>query len=299
MKVALVHDWLTNIAGGEKVVLALSEMFPEAPIYTSVYNKNLSEFSNKKVITSWLQRWPVAKSKHQMFPTLRELAFESFDFSGYDLVISSASAEAKGIITSTETVHISYIHTPTRYYWSGYEDYVSEPGLGMMSKPASKMLPRMIDKRRYWDFAAAQRADKLIANSKTVQARIKLYYKRESEIVTPPVDVVEFTAAGKKKDYYVCSGRLVSYKRVDLAIKACNKLGRKLIIVGDGTVRKSLQKLAGKTVKFVGRVGDAERNAYLSEARAMLFCGEEDFGISPVEAMASGTPVIAYIINLR
>ena len=296
MRVAIVHDWLTNLGGGERVVEALHEMFPEAPIYTSVYDKDrLKLFTNADIRTSFLQKWPMAIKKHQLYPTLRTLAFESFDFSQYDLVISSSSAESKGIITPTGTTHISYIHTPTRYYWSGYEDYLESPGLGIFSPLAKLILPRLVKKMRRWDFAAAQRPDFLVANSNTVQKRISQYYKRKSAVINPPVDIDRFASQQSKDgDYYLVVGRLIPYKRVDLAVKACTELGKKLVVVGVGPELKKLKAIAGDTVVFKGALSDKHITKLYLGCKAFIFTAYEDFGITPVEAMAAGKPVITY-----
>lgn len=295
LKVALAHDWLTNLGGGERVLLQLHHLFPDAPIYTSVFApEKLPEFNGLDVRTSFLQHWPLANKKHQLFPTLRTEAFESFDFSGYDLVISSSSAEAKGIITNPSTIHISYLHTPTRYYWSGYHNYMAHPGFGALSPIIRWTMPRLVSKMREWDFAAAQRPDYLLANSNYVAARVEKYYRRPAEVIYPPVEIARFDSTQSKDDYFLVVSRLIPYKQVDLAIQACNKLKRRLLIAGDGTEREKLEKLAGPTVKFLGRVSDQEVSDLLAKAAAFIFTPEEDFGIAPVEAMASGCPVIAY-----
>ena len=297
MKVAIVHDWLTNLGGGERIVESLHQMFPEAPIYTSVYLPDkLPLLKDAKIVTSFLQHWPLARKKHQLYPMLRTLAFESFDFSGYDLVISSSSAEAKGIITSTETLHLSYIHTPTRYYWSGYEDYLSSPGLGIFNPLAKMVLPRVVKKMRHWDYAAAQRPDLLIANSKTVQSRVKKYYNRESVVISPPVDTARFETPdkSKKEDYYLVVSRLIPYKRVDLAVRACTSLGRKLLVVGSGSELANLKSIAGPSVIFAGSLSDAETTTHFKNCKAFIFTANEDFGITPVEAMSAGKPVVAF-----
>ncbi len=296
-KVAIVHDWLTNLGGAERVVLTMSEMFPDAPIYTSVYNPDkLPEYKDKNVIVSFLQHMPLAKKKHQLFPMLRQLAFESFDFSSYDLVISSTSAEAKGIITPTETKHISYVNTPTRYYWSGYQNYLDQPGMGAFNPLAKAVLKRNIKKLRRWDYAAAQRPDLLLANSKNVQARILKYYERDSIVVYPSVDTERFkrTGASQQGDYYLVVSRLIPYKKVDLAVKAATRLGKKLVVIGTGSELKNLQQMAGPTVRFLGFLDDVTTRSYYLGCKAFIFPAEEDFGITPVEAMAAGKPVLYY-----
>lgn len=296
MKVALVHDWLTNLGGAERVVDVLHKQFTNAPIYTSVYDDSrLDLFKDAKITTSFLQHWPLAKKKHQLYPTLRRYAFESFDFSEYDVVITSASAEAKGIITPTETIHICYLHTPTRYYWSGYEDYLKDPGFGFLNPFVRLALPRMVGKMRHWDYAAAQRPDVLIANSQTVAERVTKYYKRDSLVINPPVDTRRFANKNEKNEgYYLVVSRLIPYKKVELAVMACTQLNKELVIVGNGGELKQLQNIAGESVRFITNASDTHVTQYMKSCRAFLFPGYEDFGITPVEAMAAGKPVLAY-----
>ncbi|HMS92064.1 MAG TPA: glycosyltransferase [Candidatus Saccharibacteria bacterium] len=295
MRIAIVHDWLTNLGGGERVVDALSNAFPAAPIYTSVYSESgISLFKDKKVVSSFLQHWPLSKKKHQLYPMLRKYAFESFDFSDFDVVISSSSAESKGIITSTDTIHLSYIHTPTRYYWSGYQDYLDSPGLGPLSPTAKFILPKVINKMRYWDYAAAQRPDFLIANSQTVKDRIAKYYNRDSKIIFPPVEIDKFELSNKQKDYYLVVSRLIPYKRVDLAVRACSELGRKLIVVGNGSELDKLRKISSDNIDFIVDADDKTVRDLYARSQGFIFTAYEDFGITPVESMATGVPVITY-----
>ena len=295
MKVALVCDWLTNQGGAEEVVLALTELFPEAPIYTSVYNPGKTPaFRDKKVITSFLQNWPFAKTKHQLYPTLRPLAFESFDFSEYDLVISSSSAEAKGILTKPDTKHICYCHTPTRYYWSDYHAYLNRLQFGILNPLVRKIMPRTISKMRIWDRLAAERVDHFVANSAYVAARIKKYYRKEATIIHPPCDTENLKPGGQVQDYFLVVSRLIPYKRVDLIVAAFNQLGWPLKIAGTGPDEKSLKKLAKPNIEFLGQVSGKEKVKLYQECQALVFAAEEDFGIVPVEAMACGRPVIAY-----
>lgn len=301
LKVAVVHDWLTNLAGAEKVVIEILKLFPQADIYTSVYKPSAFKqaFSGHKVYTSFLQKVPLAKTKHQLFPVLRRYAFELFDFSGYDLVISSSTAEGKGVITNESTLHISYIHTPTRYFWSHYQQYLKDPGFGALDSIVRFQLKHVIKSSRQWDYAAAHRPDILLANSQTVQERIERYYKRPAQIVYPPVDVERFAKIQVRPQdvpdkYFIVASRLIPYKRFDIAVKACEKASAQLVVVGDGSELAKLKDLAGDRVVFKGRASDMELVAYIQHAEALLFPGEEDFGIVPVEAMAAGTPVIAY-----
>jgi len=294
-RVAIVHDWLTNQGGGERVVWALHQAFPEAPIYTSVFNpESLPQFANLDVRTSFLQHWPLAKTKHQLFPTQRTLAFESFDFSAYDVVISSSSAEAKGVITKPNTLHICYCHTPTRYYWSDYAQYRRSTGFGILSPLVRLAMPRLVERMRIWDFAAAQRVDSFIANSQYVQQRIAKYYRCPSTVINPPIQAERFKLGTNLRNGFVVVSRLIPYKRVDLAVRACTELNLPLTVVGDGSEMDSLKAMASPTVKFLGRAGDTETEQAYASATAFIFPADEDFGLTPLEAMAAGTPVIAY-----
>jgi glycosyltransferase involved in cell wall biosynthesis len=295
LRVAIVHDWLTNQGGGERVVWALHQAYPDAPIYTSVFNpEGLPQFATLDVRTSFLQNWPLARTKHQLYPTLRVNAFEAIDFSEYDLVISSSSAEAKGIITKPETLHVCYCHTPTRYYWSDYAGYLRSTGFGVLGPLVRLVMPRVVERMRLWDFAAAQRVDTFVANSRTVQQRIKKYYRRPSVVINPPIDVSRFEVKTAPRQGFVVVSRLIPYKRVDLAVQACSELGLPLTVVGDGSELGRLKSLAGPTVEFAGRLSDAATAQAFGRARAFIFPANEDFGLTPLEAMACGTPVIAY-----
>lgn len=301
LKVAIVHDWLTNLGGAEKVVLAMLEALPQADLYTSVYRPSglANAFEGRKVQTSFLQKVPLARQKHQLFSVWRRYAFEAFDFSDYDMVISSTTAEAKGIISPESTLHISYMNTPTRYYWSHYEKYLADPGFGILDPLARFQLRRTIKKSRLWDFAAAQRPDLVLANSKTIQDRISKYYKRQSEVLYPPVDIERFQVKRPRpqdapEEYFVVASRLIPYKRFDIAVKAARQSDKRLVVIGEGSELAKLKELAGEGALFKGYTSDDEMVAYLQHAEALLFPGEEDFGIAPVEAMAAGTPVIAY-----
>jgi glycosyltransferase involved in cell wall biosynthesis len=282
--------------GGERVLWALHRTFPDAPIFTSVYRRDaLPEFADADVRTSFLQRWPWSKVGHQFFPSLRALAFESLDLSEFDVVISDSTAEGKGVITGPRTLHLSYIHTPTRYYWSDYHPYRADPGFGRLNPVVRAVMPRAVMRRRTWDFAAAQRPDRLIANSANVAARIAKYYRREASVLYPPVDLGRFPLAGEERARgFVTVSRLIPYKRVDLAIEACRRLQRPLTVVGDGSELRRLRSSAGAGTTFVGTVDDETLARHLRSAEALIFPGEEDFGLVPLEAMASGRPVIAF-----
>ena len=274
---------------------ALHRAFPEAPIYTSVYLPDrLPEFADADIRTSFLQRWPLSKFGHQFFPSLRALAFEALDLSEFDVVISLSTAEAKGVITGPETLHMSYIHTPTRYYWSDYHGYRAEPGFGRLSPVIRAVMPFSVSRRRAWDFLAAQRPDRLIANSANVAARIAKYYRRDATVLYPPIDLDRFPLGQERPRGFVIVSRLIPYKRVDLAVEACRRLGRPLTVVGDGSEMRHLRSIAGSETTFVGTVDDPTLARQLRSAEALLFPGEEDFGMVPLEAMASGRPAIAF-----
>jgi len=291
LRVAIVHDWLTG-GGAELVVEQLHAMFPEAPIYTSYCTDEWRERLDGKVVTGWLQ--PFGKIR-KFLPPLRIIWFTQLKFDGYDVVISSSGAEAKGIHVPTGTVHINYCHSPTHYYWMRYDQYLKNPGFGKLDWLARWGLKTLVGPLRRWDFRAAKRPDIMIANSSHTQAMIKKYYKRDSVVVHPPVDVDRF---GFKKDEprhgYVVVGRQTPYKRIDLAVEACTQLGVPLVVIGNGPDHKRLEKLAGRSVTFLTNTSDGGVAEHFRTALACLFPGIDDFGITPVEAMASGTPVIAY-----
>lgn len=300
MKVALVHDYLNQYGGAERVLEEFSELFPDAPIYTLVYNPahfekhGIVPFMNKKIITSFLQKIPFAKSKHRIFPLLMPMAIEQFDLSNYDMVLSDSASFAKGIITKPGTLHICYCHTPPRYAWDDSHKYIAEFGFSGLVK---KIIPFFMNYIRIWDREAALRVDKFICNSQFVAERIKKYYNREAQIIYPPVDAKKFFPAEnklEKKDYFLMVGRLITYKRFDIAIEAFNKLGLPLKIIGSGPEKNRLTKMARKNVEFLGELSTDKLNYYYQNCRALIFPQEEDFGIVALEAMACGKPVIAY-----
>ncbi len=297
MKVALVNDWLVSHGGELNVLLALSELYADAPIYTSVYDKEkVPMLDHKQIITSDIQKLPFATKLHKMMPMLRPRAFEDFDLSAYDVVLSSSHAEAKGVITKPNTIHICYCHTPTRYYWSDYHEYKKRMEFGILNPIARFMMPRTIHKLRQWDYLAAQRVDHFIANSHYVAERIKKYYRRDATVIHPPVDTERhvYDPAIPKEDFYFTISRLIPYKRFDILVEAANKAKVKLKIAGIGPELKKLQQLAGPTVEVLGYINDHDKISLMQRAKGFLFASEEDFGIVPVEAMACGTPVLAY-----
>lgn len=292
LKIAIVCDWLTNSGGAEKVILALHQLFPKAPIYTTIYNRErMPGFENAVIHTSYLQHMPWAKHKHQPYLGLMPSVFEQFDLSAYDIVISSSHSCAKGIITKPETLHVCYCHSPMRYAWENSHSYIREYEIHPLIK---KIAPHLMHGIRMWDRLSADRVDYFIANSKHVQNRIYKYYRRTSSVIYPFVDCSKFKAGTKREDYYLAVGRLTPYKRFDLIIETLNKLNQPLKIVGTGVSYKKLAQLAGPNVEFLGRVSDGKLSELYAKAKALIFPQVEDFGIIPLEAMASGCPVIAY-----
>lgn len=291
MRVALVHDFLVQMGGAEKVLEALHDLYPEAPIYTSVYDPGAMPEAYRAwdIRTSSLQRWPARGRLHRLMLPFYPSAFESFDLSGYDLVISSSSAFAKGVVTLPHTRHICYMHTPMRYVWMT-DHYLERERISLLKKPLGPVLHYL----RLWDQISAQRVDTFVANSTAVQQRIAKFYRRESIVVPPPVDTARFRPSTVPGDYYIAVSRFVPYKRMDLAVQAMTKLRRPLKVVGTGRQEKALRRMAGPTVEFLGWVPNDRLPELVSGARAFLMPGEEDFGIAPVEANACGRPVIAY-----
>ncbi|HBY94078.1 MAG: glycosyltransferase [Ardenticatenaceae bacterium] len=291
MKVALVHDWLNQIGGAENVLMALKALFPDAPVYTSIYDRAAMPpvMRRWEIYTSFMDRLPGIYRHHQAYTPLYPLAFEHFDFSGYDLVISNKSGFCHGLVTPPGTTHLCYCLTPTRFLW-GFHGYVEREGVGLAART---MLPVMTALRA-WDQLAAQRPDHFVAISRAIQERIAKFYRRESVVIYPPVETDRFQIAGEVADYYFIVSRLVPYKRIDLAVRTFNLLERPLVISGEGRDRAALEAMAGPNIRFVGRLSDAELPRWMARARAFIFPGEEDFGIAPLEAQAAGRPVVAY-----
>lgn len=298
-KIAIVCDFLTSMGGAENVVLAMHEAFPDAPIYTALYNPSkVPAFDGLDIRTSWLQRLPAPFRKfYKLFPTLAVGAMRRLDLSDYDVVLSSSYLHGHQITkTRPQQVHVCYMHTPPRYYWSHYDEYRRDPGYGKLNPLIRLLMPIMIPHQRKLDLQAAKNIDTFIANSSETQQRIKRYYGRSSTIVYPPVDTRRFVPARERGDYYVTVGRQLPYKRYDLAIAAATKLGKKLIVFGNGPAHESLTKIAGPTIEFridrYGDASDAEKEKVLNSARGFVYPAEEDFGIVSVEALAAGAPVI-------
>ena len=299
-KIAIVCDWLTDMGGAERVILAMHEAFPDAPIYTSVYEPaKLPLFHGLDIRTTKLQKWPRALRRlHKFFPMLRVRAFQELDLSEFDIILSSSSAEAKQVRkTRDDQVHICYCHTPIRYYWSHYDQYKRDPGFGKLNWLVRLTMPFLVPPLKRADYAAAQNVDVFIANSTEVQKRIQKYYDKPSVVVHPPVDAERFTKVSKplaKRSGYIALGRQVPYKRIDLAVAACTSLKLPLTVIGNGSEHDKIVAMAGPTVEFVTNATDEAVAAYLGSARGFIFPTEEDFGIVQVEALAAGTPVIAY-----
>jgi glycosyltransferase involved in cell wall biosynthesis len=293
LRVAIVHYWLVAQRGGERVIEALAEIFPQADIYTLILDRNSlpPSLQSRKIIPSFLQRIPGSIRHYQKLLPLFPLALEQFRLDDYDLVISSESGPAKGVLTSQHTCHICYCHSPMRYLWDMYHSYREQNGMSALSRAIFSVSAHYV---RLWDLAAADRVDYFVANSRNVAARIRKHYRREAAVIHPPVNVRSAYISQKTEDYYLVVSQLVGYKRVDLAIAACNRLGRKLKIIGNGDEYSRLRRLAGPSVGFLGSLPDKALGEHYAHCRALLFPGEEDFGIVPVEAQAYGRPVIAY-----
>jgi glycosyltransferase involved in cell wall biosynthesis len=294
MKIAIVHDWLTNMGGAEKVIEQFLKIFPDAPVYTSMADKGALSplLANADIRTSPLQMFVTpGKPNHMKFLPLMPTAFEGFDLTEYDVVLSSSSSCAKGAVTAPDTLHFCFCHTPMRYGWEMFYRYIDE--FGTVKRELVKYFMSFL---RVWDYASAARVDYFIANSKYVANRIKKHYRREAKVIHPPVNIEFYTPndSEKKGDFYLCVSRLVPYKMIDLAVAAFNKNGKKLYVIGDGSEAHKLKMTARKNIKFLGRKDDETVRKYMRGAKAFIFPGEEDFGITPVEAQACGTPVIAF-----
>lgn len=309
MKVAIVCDWLTNIGGAEKVLLAIHKLYPEAPIYTSKYSeKGIDWFKDAEVRTGWLQIFP--SWMRRILGPLRQRWFSHLDLSEYDLIISVTGAEAKAVKSgkrlheegkkskNPKGIHISYCHVPTQYYWQMYDDYVENPGFGILNPLVRFFFKLLVKPLRKADYKAAQNPDYYVTISEYAQELMKRYYKREAVVIHPPVEIDAFSFQNdvSEEDYYITTSRQVNWKRIDLAVKACMKLGRKLLVVGEGPEHNNLVKMSNGSdlVKYVPLVGKKKLAKYLAGAKGYLFPSLEPFGIAPVEALAVGCPVIAF-----
>ncbi len=300
---ALIHDWLNQLGGAEDVLEVMADMFPNAPIFTSIYwrEKMPPKYRQWPIHTSFMDRLPAIHRYHQPYLLLYPFAFERFDLTGYDLILSNKSGFCHGVRKPPGAVHICYCLTPTRYVW-GFDDYAAREGLGPAQR---RILLPVLNLLKQWDKAAAGRVDHFVAISSEVRRRIARFYGRDSVIIYPPVDTERFAkrprnevgrgkSADSLGDYFLCLGRLIPYKRVDLAVRACTELNLPLLVGGDGRDRARLEKMAGPTVKFLGRVPEADLPDLMARCKAFIFPGLEDFGIAPVQAMATGRPAIAF-----
>lgn len=297
MKIAFVYDRVNKFGGAERVLLALHKIWPKAPLFTAVYNPPKASWASVfQVKTSFLRYLPFSSSRHEILPFLAPLAFESFDFSHYDVVLSVTSSDAKCIVTRPQTLHVCYCLTPTRYLWNGYRDYLDEPGLGIFNPTAQIMMKLFTPILRRKDFISAQRPDIYLTISKAVATRINHYYKKEVEVIYPPIDIDKFKPSKNKtkNGYFLIVSRLVPYKKIDYVISSFNKLDWKLKIIGSGIDKNRLEKLAKSDIEFLGDLTDKKLCWYYQNCRALIFPGEEDFGLTSLEAQACGKPVIAY-----
>ena len=289
LKVALVHYWLVGMRGGEKVLEELCKLFPSADIFTLVADpsKLSTEIRRHKITTSFLQNIGGVGHYQKMLP-LMPFALESFDVTPYDLIISSEAGPAKGIIPRPDAIHICYCHSPMRYIWDLYPQYYASSGL--LTRIALSLTAPLL---RQWDVTTASRVDHFVANSNYVAKRIEKYYRRDACVINPPTDVSRFAISKSPSNYYICAGQITPYKNIEIAVEAFTRLSKPLIVIGSGATQR-LKKAAGPSVSFLGAVSDIDMANYFSNCRALIFPGVEDFGIVPVEVMASGRPVVAF-----
>lgn len=292
MKTALVHDYFTQMGGAEKVAEALYRMFPDAAVFSTVVKSSCTPpgLRGTTVHTSWMQHLPLIDRYYRQYFPLYPFGVAALDLKGYDLVITSSSGYAKGVRTDKNAFHVCYCHTPMRWAWR-YRDYSAREGFGAAQR---MILPLMVGTLRLWDEYAARQPDQYVVNSIAVAERVWNAYRRHAVVIPPPIEVARFTPSAHQDDYYLVLARLVSYKRIDLAVEACSKLNRRLVVIGDGPDRARLAGLAGPTVQFLGRQPDSVVESMAAQCRALLFPGEEDFGMVPLEVNAAGRPVIAY-----
>lgn len=292
MKLALIHDYLAQDGGAERVLKAFHELWPEAPIFVLFHDrKKITGFNEDMIRESFLAKFPFVRSHFQWYLPLMPIATENYNLEEFDVVLSSTSGFAKGVLTTPHTLHISYCHTPARFLWSDTHHYIDDLSHNQLVKI---ILPRFISKMRLWDKMSADRVDTFIANSRTVQSRIQKYYRRDSAVIHPPINLQNFTISPTVDDYFVTGGRLVPYKYTDMVVQTFNRLGLPLKIFGTGPELQRLRKIAKRNITFLGRVSETEKAALLSRAQAFIHPQIEDFGITAIESMASGRPVIAF-----
>ncbi|MFP1945774.1 glycosyltransferase family 4 protein [Lonsdalea quercina] len=295
-KVGIVTDWLVTYAGAEKVLKEMLAVYPKAELYSVIDffdEKSRELIANKKATTTFIQKFPKAKKSYQKYLPFMPLAIEQLDVSAYDVVLSSSHAVAKGVITGPDQLHISYVHSPMRYAWDLQHQYLKETGLnkGMKGFIAKVLLHKL----RLWDYRTANGVDHFVANSQFIARRINKIYRREADVIYPPVDISSFEFSDKKEEFYLTASRLVPYKKVDLIVEAFAKMpDKKLLVIGDGSDMEKIKALAKPNIELLGYQSDAAVIDYMQRAKAFVFAAEEDFGISPVEAQACGTPVIAF-----
>lgn len=296
-RIAIVHDFFHTFGGAERVTLTLSELYPDAPIYTLYYDKKLDPwFGQRKIVTSYMQKWKFIPARFLIgfFPR----AIESFDFNDFDVVISSSHSFSKNILTNPQTIHICYCHTPMRYIWDAAHIHLKSQAyrtpLGRLFGLVELIAGNILHHLRIWDRLGVSRVDHFVANSHFVADRIHKFYRRNSQVIYPPVDVDKITVSTEDHGHFIVVARLSQYKRLDLVVQACNELKLPLVVIGTGEMEAELKKLAGPTVKITGWISDEEKINYIRTAKALIFPGEEDFGIVPVELQAAGKPVIAY-----
>lgn len=292
MRIAIVHDYFTQLGGAEKVAKELYRLLPESFLFATVAVPNCMPpgLEGVPVETSWMQALPNIENYYRLYFFLYPFAVSSLDLSSYDLVVSSSSGYAKGVQTSMDAIHVCYCHTPMRWAWN-YQSYVKRESFGFSQKA---ILPMFIRGLRLWDEQASRQPDHFVANSRTVAERIRRVYQRSAEVIHPPIEIERFHPCGKQDDYYLVLSRLVSYKRIDLAVQACTQRRKKLLVIGEGPDRQNLEAIAGPSVHFLGRAPDEQVEYHVARCQALLFPGEEDFGMAPVEAAAAGRPTIAY-----
>ncbi len=292
MRIAVVHDYFTQMGGAEKVAEELIRMLPQATLHSTVAlpERMPPGLTGVPVVTTWMQDLPRISKYYRFYFLLYPLGVCALKLSQYDLIITSSSGYAKGVRTSRDAIHVCYCHTPMRWVW-GFDNYSQREDMSPIKR---YLLKRLVRGLRMWDEDAARQPDHFIANSKAVAARILRAYGRHAEVIHPPIDLSRFRSSTERGDYYLVLARLVSYKRIDLAVQACTILGRRLLVIGDGPDRERLEALGGPTVSFLGRCSDQEVEYYASRCRALLFPGEEDFGMAPLEIAAAGRPTIAY-----
>ncbi len=292
MRVAVVHDYFVQMGGAERVAEVMYNMVPSATLVTTVGLRKSMPASLRDLPfqASWMQQLPAIDKLYRLYFLLYPVAVASLDLQEFDLVLSSSSGYAKGVRTNRDAIHVCYCHTPMRWVWN-YNSYAARESFGLAQRT---VLPLLVNGLKRWDMGASRQPDHFIANSKSVAERIYKAYGRHTEIIYPPIEVDRFTPATSHDDYYLVLSRLIGYKRLDLAVEACTRLNRRLIVIGGGPDRKSLEAAAGPSVQFMGRLSDSEVNHYMANCRALLFPGEEDFGMTPLEAAAAGRPTIGY-----